>query len=336
MNENSLSGHAVPCALVSVIVPAYNVEKYLSRCIDSILAQTYKNLEILLIDDGSTDSTGILCDQYALRDQRIRVIHQENQGLAEVRNIGIREAKGEYIQFVDSDDWIEPSTIETCYKYLQEYDADIVKFGFILDYEDGRKYHLFRISPAPKLMKNPEAVSLIFFRSYICTSSWDKFCKSSLFTGITYPRGKLYEDIYTTYKLVDRAEKVLSINDEFYHYSMRSGSIIHYNFSDKDYSASEATQECVDFITGNHVLNNEEYRNLSVGAWTYRLGTANKMFRAGKLDKQYISQLRKDIKPIEVLRCQYLEFVKKAQLIVFKYSIKLYSIIYRRLGRDRA
>ena len=117
---------------------------------------------------------------------------------------------------------------------------------------------------------------------------------------------------------------------------MRSDSIIHYEFSYKDYWNSESAQECVDFVTAHYKLNSEEYRNLSVGALIWKLSTANKMFKSGKLDKQYISQLRKDIKPLEVLRCRYVEFIKKAQLIVFKYSLKLYSFIYLNFRRDKS
>ncbi len=266
------------------------------------------------------------------------MIHQENQGVAEARNIGIREAKGEYIQIVDGDDWIDPETIETCYKYLHEYNADIVTFCFVYEREDGTQKHLLRLSPEPKLMTNPEAVCLTFFHAYVGTSSCDKLFKAELFRGITYPRGKVFEDTHATYKVVDKASRVLSISNEFHHYFMRNGSITHREFSgsERDYYNSEATLQCVDYITGHYDLNGEDYRNLCVGSWIWRFSTVNKMVKAGKLNKQYISQLRKDIKPLEVLRCRYVEFIMKAKLIVFKYSLKLYSFIYLNFRRDKS
>ena len=117
--------------LISVIVPVYNVEQYLPKCIDSILAQTYENLEIILVEDGTKDSSGVICDEYAAKDARIRVIHKENGGLSSARNAGMEIARGEYFGFVDSDDWIEPEMYENLMALAQKYDADVFVKGYI-------------------------------------------------------------------------------------------------------------------------------------------------------------------------------------------------------------
>lgn len=122
--------------LISIIVPVYNVEKYLNKCIDSIINQTYKNIEIILVDDGSTDNSGKICDEYLLRDSRIKVIHKNNGGLSSARNEGINISSGEYIGFVDSDDWVEPNMYEEMYKKILYSNADIVDCGYWKEYEN--------------------------------------------------------------------------------------------------------------------------------------------------------------------------------------------------------
>ncbi|MBQ7544624.1 MAG: glycosyltransferase family 2 protein [Synergistaceae bacterium] len=319
------------CALISVIVPVYNVEAYLSRCLDSILAQTYTNLEIILIDDGSTDNSGRICDEYAGKDSRIRVIHQENQGLAEVRNIGVREAKGEYIQFVDSDDWIDAETIETCHRMSKEYGADIVRFGGVREFEDGHQKHNLGREHEPLVMPVREALSLYFFDDYVGTSSCTKLFKAGLFEGVTFPKGRVSEDTYALCKVIARAEKFLVISNEFYHYFTRNGSLSRSPFSAHSYDVQYVSLHAYEFITSACKLTPYEHMNLLVGLCVHLLHVANKMARAGKVDKEYTSELRGMIKPLGVLRCRHINTTKKAQLVIFKLSPKLYAFIYKHL-----
>lgn len=237
--------------MISVVVPVYKVEPYLAQCVDSILSQTYQDLEILLIDDGSPDKCPAMCDEYAKKDKRIRVIHQENQGLAEVRNVGIREAKGEYIQYVDSDDWIEPDMLETCYNFMKKYDADIVCFRAIGEYEGGIQGHL-GLNYSPRLMDSAEAVSVLFFPHYVDVIAWNKLMKAEILRGIEYPTGKLYEDMYTTYKILANARKILCISNELYHYRKREGSIGSYKFSRSTYDLADAAGKCFNFAISNY------------------------------------------------------------------------------------
>lgn len=319
-----------------MIIPVYNVEKYLAKCIDSVIAQTYTELEILLIDDGSTDSSGEICDSYSSRDKRIRVIHQQNKGLAEVRNIGIREAKGEWIQFVDSDDWIDPETVGTCLEYARKYDAEIVCFGFMKDYGGGRRTFLREKSRSPFLMTKSEALSRIFFQTCVSTSSCDKFFRASVLSSIEYPRNKLWEDAYTMYKIIAKAERILSTGDSFYHYCMRGESIIHGVSEEKLRFATESGSECYSFIMGNFQLTKSERRDLDVGFSIWMLGVVNMMLKADATNGEYISSLRRSINVLDVLRCPYIGIVIKAQLIIFKTSVRLYRLLYLKLRRDKA
>ncbi|MBQ6972234.1 MAG: glycosyltransferase family 2 protein [Synergistaceae bacterium] len=323
--------------LISVIIPVYNTEKYLAKCVDSVTAQTYNNLEILLIDDGSADSSGKICDDYARKDSRVRVIHQTNKGLAEVRNVGIREAKGEWVLFVDSDDWIAPETIEACLGYAREYDAEIVCFRFVLEYEDGAKRHTVRKHYPPLLMNSREALSIVLFpQSMVDVISCNKLIKSGLLRGIEYPIGRISEDIYTTYKILAKTDRILCVSGEYYHYLRRTGSIGHYSFSPRTYDITDAAQKCYDFALSLNKGDKSAVRNLSAGLWCWKLHVANYMIKAGTPDMGYISQIQGEIRPLAVIICRHIRFITKAQLIVFKFSLKLYSLIYLKFRRDKS
>lgn len=319
-------------ALVSVIVPAYNVEKYIARCLDSILTQTYTNLEVILIDDGSTDSTGRICDDYAHRDERVRVIHQVNQGLAEVRNIGIREAKGKWIQFVDSDDWIDTETIETCLRYAHEYNADMVIFQMTVEYVDGKK-RIPNNKTSPRLKNAHEILNTIAFSS---VSACNKFALASLYVGVKYPIGKLFEDIATTHEVIANARRILEISNAFYHCFLRMGSIVRSKFDKTKRDLAEGIQKFSDFITKYHNWNEQERNNIMVGVWLRKLYYINMMVKSGWecYDIDYINTLRKEIKPLLILKSPYMGLIQKMQLLILKFNLRLYSFIFLRLKRS--
>lgn len=209
--------------IVSVIVPAYNVEKYLERCLQSIVNQTLRDIEILLINDGSSDDTPIICDEWAKKDARIRVVHQENVGIATTRNRGIALAKSDFIGFVDSDDWIEPDMYEALFCLMQEHDADLVMCNLWHDYiEDGRSVQLYDI-PTGLYPKRDSLIRLLMdkrFDNYCCT----KLYKKKLFEGALYPDGLWMEDHSTTFKHFYNAKCIAYINKPFYHYTRHSES----------------------------------------------------------------------------------------------------------------
>ena len=200
--------------LVSIIVPVYNVKDYLPECIDSIINQTYHNLEIILIDDGSTDGSETLCDKYKAKDSRIIVKHQKNSGLSVARNTGIKTSKGEYIAFIDSDDYVKPELIEHAISASTSHQADIVIFGYNED------------TPSAKTVSGESAtVQLLIGQENLDIIAWNKLYSSRLFKNITFPEGETHEDNLTTYKLLSLAEKVTYLPESLYIYRERPDSI---------------------------------------------------------------------------------------------------------------
>lgn len=228
--------------LISVIVPVYQVAPYLKHCIESIINQTYHNLEILLVDDGSTDGSGEICDEYADKDSRIKVIHQENRGLSEARNRGIDTAKGKYVSFVDSDDWIDERFIKTMYEISVETGCDIVQCGLwnaINDCLCGDRWEgRYTIYSARSF--NIASYTLL---SWKCNVACNKLYKVELFDEIRYPAGKIHEDEFTTYKLIWKAESIAVINTKLYFYRRRTDSIMSRPYSLKRLDAGEAYRE---------------------------------------------------------------------------------------------
>lgn len=210
--------------LISVIVPCYNVEQYLPKCIDSILNQTYKNLEVWLVDDGSPDRCGEICDEYAKMDARIKVIHKKNGGLADARNVALDVMTGEYVVCVDSDDYISPTHIEGLYNLIEKYGADVSVNTFCAFYEGSSP------NPSPKSAKDwvldgLHATEMMFYQEHFDTTAWGKMYKASLFDGIRYPKGLLFEDLPTTYRLLLKANKVVFNDEQSYFYLLRNNSI---------------------------------------------------------------------------------------------------------------
>lgn len=210
--------------LVSVIVPCYNVEQYLPKCIDSILNQTYQNLEVWLVDDGSPDRCGEICDEYAKKDARIKVIHKKNGGLADARNVALDVMTGEYVVCVDSDDYISPTHIEGLYFLIEKYGADVSVNTFCSFYEGSSP------NPSPKSAKDwvldgLHATEMMFYQENFDNTAWGKMYKASLFDGIRYPKGLLFEDLPTTYRLLLKANKVVFNDEQSYFYLLRSNSI---------------------------------------------------------------------------------------------------------------
>ena len=193
--------------LVSVIVPVYNVEPYLHRCIDSLVHQTLKDIEIILIDDGSTDGCGRICDEYAAADTRIRVVHQENAGLSEARNAGIDRAKADYLMFVDSDDWAEPKFCELPLMLAKEQRADLVMFQF-RHFQNGKEKKRRCNSINEGIKTQAEALNLMI-QSIVGMSAWNKLYHKDLFQRNRYPKDKNYEDIFLTPILIHEAKRIV-------------------------------------------------------------------------------------------------------------------------------
>ena len=212
--------------LVSIIIPVYNAEKYLEECLESVVNQTYHNLEIILIDDGSTDKSGKICDEYAQKDSRIKVIHKQNEGISQARNIGIEMAKGEYIQFVDSDDYVDLDLVETAYSLARKNEADIVCFSHYTVKESENEI-IQESEDILKVLSPMEALKELLLDRKIRNFPWEKLWKRKLFDGIVFPVGKPYEDIATCGKMFEKANKVVYYGCPKYYYRLRKGSISH-------------------------------------------------------------------------------------------------------------
>ncbi len=211
--------------LISVIVPVYKVEEYLPRCVQSLLAQTYPNLEIYLVDDGSPDRCGILCEEFAAADPRIRVIHKENGGLSSARNAAIDVAQGEYLGFVDSDDWVEPDFYERLYAVAAKFDAPMAYCGR-LDEESQTLTQTVGLCPErEEVITGEEFVRRMFHWENVDSAAWDKLYRRELFREIRYPLGVIGEDVPTTYRLALLGGRVAACPKPMYHYFHRPDSI---------------------------------------------------------------------------------------------------------------
>lgn len=206
---------------ISVIVPIYNVEPYIHECIDSIINQTYPHLEIILVDDESPDNCPAICDTYAAMDSRIKVIHKKNGGLSDARNAGLDIATGEYIGFVDSDDWIEKDMFEYLLNGILKYNADIAVCN--LFYATQYRYTVKNICP-DKVLTSYEALEAMFNDQIECYA-WNKLFKRSVWGEVRYPLGKNFEDMLTIYKPIDQAQNIVFLEEAKYYYRQRSDSI---------------------------------------------------------------------------------------------------------------
>ena len=213
--------------LVSLIVPVYNVESYLEECVDSLIHQTYRNIEIVLIDDGCTDNSGKICDQYRKRDKRISVIHKEYGGVSDARNIGLSTATGDYIMFVDSDDFVAYNYVELMLTAIVSRQADLVCCGFSLTNEAGEITASVCNKVQAVISKEESLRLLIQDNNPIENYVWNKIYKRCLFDKEKFPVGRLYEDVATMYKIFIKCNTIVLISDKLYYYRLRTGSIVH-------------------------------------------------------------------------------------------------------------
>lgn len=234
--------------LITVVVPIYKVERYLRRCVDSILLQTYKNLEIILVDDGSPDSCPLICDEYADIDKRVRVIHKSNGGLSDARNAGIEVANGKYIAFVDSDDYIDERMYEVLYKNLTDNNADISVCEFV-KIHDGARIDSSPIKESVKLFNKLQTMNNLYDDLYLQTVvAWNKLYKKDIFKSIIYPFGKINEDEYVIHLILNSANNVVYTNLQLYYYVQRTDSIMGGKYSLKRLDALNALMIRMNFF----------------------------------------------------------------------------------------
>ena len=228
--------------MISVIVPVYNVEKYLERCVKSIAAQTYKDLEILLIDDGSTDKSGKMCDDFQQTDSRIKAFHKQNGGLSDARNYGIEHSAGEFISFVDSDDYIDEKMLETLHRLITENDADLAVCP-AMDVFEGKE--VTQVKEIKEFNLNKVESYKYMLRGDGIPSACNKLYKRQTVGNVRFPVGKLYEDGFFTPQILKRVEKTAVTSKPMYYYFRRADSITTKPFRKGDLDVIEAYDKCV-------------------------------------------------------------------------------------------
>lgn len=317
---------------VSVLIPAYNVERYLPDCLDSVLTQTYRNLEIIIVNDGSTDGTLAICRQYEKRDSRILIVDQNNRGLAETRNVLVNHATGMYVTFVDSDDRVSPEYVEELIKLVETYDVDIAVCGRDVIDEEGHKHSDSRPGFQNQRLNPEDAVrALNSWRSFEM-SAWGKLYLRSLFEGIEYPSGYLSEDGFTTFKLLYEARAVAYRDMPLYHYLQRDGSISKSSKPNLDHVRAADSQ--ADYLLtrwpqcGPIVETACLMARMTVFGWC----CARDIPVTGALRKQLCEGNLKRVRFILVNRD--LTVTKKIQALLFALSSQTYRIVFNILKNE--
>ncbi|WP_455438928.1 glycosyltransferase [Streptococcus salivarius] len=310
--------------LLTVVIPVYNVEKYLKRCIESILIQEWKSYDILLVDDGSTDSSPQICDDYAKAYDFISVIHKKNGGLSAARNTGISQAKGEYVYFPDSDDWLEPDAFMALAEVLESQKFDIISFN--REFVKGEEDAIVSEPEVTQVFEGKDAFVQMLKHSYITGFANDKIYRKSLFidNNILFPKGKYYEDLGTNYKLFLSAKKVYATNQKYYHYLIDNPDSITQSWNEKKFSDMFGFYKDIfysDFVRSQ--LNQEE---LQISQLYYVNGLIHILasLYKSKLDKKYIDitdQVKQELLKHGVSLSQMKEQPNKLKYILFRFKV---------------
>lgn len=318
--------------LVSVIVPVYKVEEYLHRCIDSILTQSYETLEVILVDDGSPDNCGLICDEYHAKDKRVKVVHRENGGLSAARNSGLDIVSGDYLMFVDSDDWLDVNTIKYLHQILVEYKADISAVG-LLPVIDGTEVNNNIYTNKVKVYNKLQGLETFLFNGQLSPCACGKLWRTDLWANVRFPEGKLHEDQFTIYKILDEISCSVLSENKMYFYFKREGSIGHSEFSKRTYDLYDAIQEEYSFITTKYP---ETKPNMVVALITWEIVFINMMIRSEYHDATVINKVRKTARH-NIRQCmssKYINTTRKVEIILFAYFYPLYVLTYKQYKKS--
>ncbi|MGJ7437947.1 glycosyltransferase [Streptococcus equinus] len=312
--------------LISVIVPVYKVEGYLEKCIESIISQTYSNLEIILVDDGSPDDCGKICNDYALKDKRIKVIHKTNGGLSSARNAGIDVATGEYLGFVDSDDTIEPFMYEKMMTAIKRDKTELAVCSVNYVFENGKKIAKSNLG-VDTIFDFYDAMIEMNSHRIFDMGAWSKLYHKKLFFNLRFPVGKLSEDYYIMYKIFDRAQKVSYISTPCYNYLQRQNSITRNTNINHDHEYAAKTQ--MDYLCSKYpkldTLGHTAYASAALTVYDSYLKNGVEC-SADNLEhfKKVIDENKEYINIAD-----FLSISKKIQFKLFSFSIPLYNIVFK-------
>lgn len=312
---------------ISIVVPVYNVEDFIHDCIQSILDQTFKNFELILVNDGSTDKSGAICDEYAEKDQRIRVIHKENGGQSSARNSGIDAAKGNYIGFIDSDDWIDPEMYKILYTKLVENSADITACN-LMQYDKDADKNLYCNKTDDVSYDRDSAMDELYLNERLTFSPCNKLYKKNLFEGIRFKEGYILEDMDFSYRMMHQAKKVYYTGQALYNYRYNEKSTMRKVFSKKRLDEFEVRKNMYLFYQKNYPNRaNELYAEwFLTGLMLYI--SIEKYYQQEKKQYKYLINIdRKKLKPL--LFKQDYDRRKKLLLAMGVVSPKLLVRFYR-------
>ena len=318
---------------VSIVVPVYNVEDCLSYCVDSLRQQTYKNIEIILVDDGSTDSSGEICDQYAREDDRIKVLHIENGGLSNARNTGVKESSTDWIVFIDSDDYYDHRAIECLVKLRDKYRVDLVATPVIEVRNYGNSDFLgdFREKYSGKLDRRT-ALEQMFYGNYVGTHSGGKLYKKEILLRFPYPNGMLYEDLALAYEHIAFCENIAVSDLNLYKYYRRPGSIVNSKYSDRLLDFYKAMEWNRAYVERDYPNDKEMRRALNVRYVFNGLHIVHAMLisdmyaEVNKIRKEYIQYFKDVILNSNVTR------KNKVKYLMLLVSPKLYEKIREKMS----
>lgn len=309
--------------MISVIVPVYNVEKYINRCIDSIIAQTYRDLEIILVDDSSTDKSGNICDKYAQLDNRIKVIHKKNGGVSACRNTGVEHAVGEYISFVDSDDYIEPDMMELLISTIGN--CDMATCGAYNDYVNNSVSQYSREDLSFET-DNKTAFRLILEGNLVPAALWNKLIKSNIAKQLSFPIGRIYEDIFYTNALMQMIKTVRINTAPKYHYFHREQSLTTKEF-DNDvldiihgYSETEKIS-----VSMPEIRQSARFRVLWAHFTVLDRMLVSKDYKTIPEYKKIVSYLKQNT--FEVIKCPLFRKSRKIAAVALKLNVEFYRLL---------
>ncbi|WHY85195.1 glycosyltransferase family 2 protein [Neobacillus novalis] len=292
---------------VSVVVPIYKVEQYLARCVESILEQTYTNLEVILVNDGSPDNCGTIAESYAISDNRVKVFHKENGGLSDARNHGMQYVTGEYTIFVDSDDWLERSMIEELVKISSEYEAEVVQSAFYYAYNDHLLFdnRVYNQKASPVVLDNKLLMYELVRNNVVKNFAWGKLYKTKLIKDIPFKKGVLFEDVFWAHQVMRSVQTFVCLNTPYYFYLQRDDSIVA-TYSPRNLDILKGLKERHRFIEKYYVnLTNESYKTLlKTNLIHYNLLLRNRK-------KDYKGLYRKEI--YEYIKGNFTEIKKAAE-----------------------